>query len=88
VSDTVAFLSKVSGSSSSSGGGRIHGYTADLSDLSAVRRLAAAVAADHPRLTALVNNAGVYETQRRWVAVSGLDGSLPAVCLRMATNYH
>lgn len=59
VRDTVNSIRRASGSSS------VHGYTADLSDLAAVRQLAAAVTADHSRLTALVNNAGVYETQKR-----------------------
>ena len=59
VSDTVSAIQQQSGSSS------VTGYTADMSDLAAVRQLAAAVAADHPQLHALVNNAGVYETKKR-----------------------
>ena len=40
-------------------------YVADLGDLAQVRRLAAEVAADHPRLDGLVNNAGIgYGTAR------------------------
>lgn len=40
-------------------------YVADLGDLAQVRRLAAEVAADHPRLDGLINNAGVgYGTAR------------------------
>lgn len=66
VRDTVNSIRRASGSSS------IHGYTADLSDLAAVRQLAAAVTADHNRLTALVNNAGVYETQKR-VSADGFE---------------
>jgi NAD(P)-dependent dehydrogenase (short-subunit alcohol dehydrogenase family) len=62
VERAVASICKAAGSSSSS---RVRGYTADLSSLADVRRLAAAVQADHPRLHALVNNAGVYETQKK-----------------------
>ncbi len=40
-------------------------YVADLGDLAQVRRLAAEVAADHPRLDVLINNAGIgYGTER------------------------
>ena len=40
-------------------------YVADLGSLAEVRRLAAEVAADHPRLDALINNAGIgYGTAR------------------------
>lgn len=38
-------------------------YQADLASLAEVRRLAAAVLQDHPRLDVLVNNAGVYLRQ-------------------------
>lgn len=67
MADTVASIRRAAGSGSSS----VHGYTADLSDLAAVRQLAAVVAAEHPRLHALVNNAGVYETQKRWGGATG-----------------
>eukprot|EP00878_Enallax_costatus_P038230 GHUV01043408.1.p1 GENE.GHUV01043408.1~~GHUV01043408.1.p1 ORF type:complete len:110 (+),score=26.55 GHUV01043408.1:208-537(+) len=43
----------------------LHGYTADLVDLNQVRELSAAVSADYPSIHALVNNAGVFETQKR-----------------------
>ncbi|KAF6261875.1 short-chain dehydrogenase-like protein [Scenedesmus sp. NREL 46B-D3] len=62
VERTVASLRQAAGDGSSSS---VQGYTADLSSLAGVRQLAAAVRADHPRLYALVNNAGVYETQQR-----------------------
>lgn len=51
-------LDSISAATSSS---RLQGYTADLSSLAEVRRLARAVAADHPQLDVLVNNAGVYQ---------------------------
>jgi NAD(P)-dependent dehydrogenase (short-subunit alcohol dehydrogenase family) len=60
VERAVASIRKAASSSST-----VQGYTADLSSLADVRRLAAAVQADHPRLHALVNNAGVYETQKK-----------------------
>uniref|UniRef100_A0A383VGD2 Uncharacterized protein n=1 Tax=Tetradesmus obliquus TaxID=3088 RepID=A0A383VGD2_TETOB len=62
VDRAVASIRKAAGNSSSS---RVKGYTADLSRLADVRQLAAAVQADHPQLYALVNNAGVYETQKK-----------------------
>lgn len=37
-------------------------YTADLSDLGAVERLARHVAEEHPELDVLINNAGVFRT--------------------------
>jgi NAD(P)-dependent dehydrogenase (short-subunit alcohol dehydrogenase family) len=40
-------------------GGEAEPYVADLASLTDVRRLAAEVAADHPSLTYLINNAGV-----------------------------
>jgi NAD(P)-dependent dehydrogenase (short-subunit alcohol dehydrogenase family) len=60
-----AIRKAASSSSSSSSSSSVQGYTADLSCLAGVRQLAAAVQADHPRLYALVNNAGVYETQKK-----------------------
>ncbi len=41
---------------------------ADFSDLGQIRRLAADVKARHPRLHALVNNAGAYNNKRRLTA--------------------
>src|SRR5262245_44741572 len=38
---------------------------ADFSDMSQIRRLAANVRAKYPRLHALVNNAGAYNSERR-----------------------
>jgi NAD(P)-dependent dehydrogenase (short-subunit alcohol dehydrogenase family) len=64
VSAAVQAARRAVGSGSSAA---VHGYTADLSSLAAVRQLAAAVRSDHPRLHALVNNAGVYEQQQRCV---------------------
>ncbi|WIA23484.1 hypothetical protein OEZ85_000229 [Tetradesmus obliquus] len=63
VDRAVASICKAAGNSSSSSS--VKGYTADLSSLADVRQLAAAVQADHPQLYALVNNAGVYETQKK-----------------------
>lgn len=40
-------------------GGEAEPYVADLASLAEVRRLAAEVAADHPRLDHLINNAGI-----------------------------
>jgi short-subunit dehydrogenase involved in D-alanine esterification of teichoic acids len=50
--------------SSTTGSSRLHGYTADLAALSEVRGLAKAVAAEHPELDVLINNAGVYQKRR------------------------
>lgn len=43
----------------------IHGVVGDFASLAAVRRLAAEVAAEHPRLDVLVNNAGTSSLERR-----------------------
>jgi NAD(P)-dependent dehydrogenase (short-subunit alcohol dehydrogenase family) len=40
-------------------GGEVQFYRADLSSMTEVRRLARTVAADHPRLPLLINNAGI-----------------------------
>jgi NAD(P)-dependent dehydrogenase (short-subunit alcohol dehydrogenase family) len=42
-----------------------HGYLADLASLDETRRLARDVRAEHERLDALVNNAGVWPPERR-----------------------
>jgi NAD(P)-dependent dehydrogenase (short-subunit alcohol dehydrogenase family) len=57
-------------------------YQADLSSLAEVRHLAAAVAADHPRLDVLINNAGVLggRDEPRTLSQDGHE-------LRMAVNY-
>lgn len=47
-------------------------YLADLSRLGDVVRLAEAVAADHPALDVLINNAGIYKTPQP-VTPDGLD---------------
>ena len=44
------------------GGGRVESFAADLSRLTEVEALAAAVADKHPRLDVLINNAGVFAT--------------------------
>ncbi|KAL4451580.1 hypothetical protein ABPG75_007242 [Micractinium tetrahymenae] len=50
----------------SASGGAARGYVQDFASLAAVRQLASDVRRDFPRgITALVNNAGVYETQLR-----------------------
>ena len=48
-------------------------YVADLADLAQVRRLAAEVAADHPRLDVLVNNAGLGYGQGRELVPGGTE---------------
>jgi NAD(P)-dependent dehydrogenase (short-subunit alcohol dehydrogenase family) len=65
VARTVESICRAAGKGSSSSSSIVQGYVADLSRLEDVRQLAAAVQADHPRLYALVNNAGVYETQKK-----------------------
>jgi NAD(P)-dependent dehydrogenase (short-subunit alcohol dehydrogenase family) len=66
------------------GNSRIGWYRADLASLVDVRRLAAAVAADHDRLDVLVNNAGIGTTLpgggERLESEDGLE-------LRFAVNY-
>ncbi len=47
------------------GSEQIHLHLADFSSLAEVRRLAADVRAEHDRLDVLVNNAGVYMSDRR-----------------------
>ncbi len=49
----------LAGISAATGNDRLEWYRADFARLADVRALAAQVAADHPRLDALVNNAGV-----------------------------
>ncbi len=46
-------------------GGQVTGAVADFAALKSVRRMAEEVAAQHPRLHVLVNNAGTGATQRR-----------------------
>lgn len=55
-----------------SGDGRVGAFSADLSVLTEVEALAKAVAAEHPRLDVLVNNAGVFTTPDP-VTQDGLD---------------
>jgi NAD(P)-dependent dehydrogenase (short-subunit alcohol dehydrogenase family) len=65
------------------GNDRLRWYRADFADLDQVRQLAAAVAADTPRLDALVSNAGigtVYPSGGRQESVDGIE-------LRFAVNY-
>jgi len=45
-----------------SGGAVPPGYLADLTDLAAIDAMAEAIAATHPRLDVVVNNAGIYKT--------------------------
>lgn len=65
--------------------GRAAFYRADFSSLAEVRRLAAAVAADHERLHLLINNAGigVGPRDKRHVRELSVDGYE----LRFAVNY-
>lgn len=62
-----------------SGNDQLTGFTADLSDLSAVQRLAQEVQEYTPTLDVLINNAGVYASE----AVNSADG----LELRFAVNY-
>ncbi len=65
------------------GSGRLEYHNADLSSLTEVRRLASEVAADHPRLDVLVNNAGIGSGRKgegRAVSADGYE-------LRFAVNY-
>ncbi len=55
-------------------------YVADLSDLSQVARLAAEVAAHHPKIDALINNAGIGYGSERETSVDGHE-------LRLAVMY-
>ncbi|EGV19965.1 SDR family NAD(P)-dependent oxidoreductase [Thiocapsa marina] len=43
---------------------RIDGYIADLSNLAEVAALAETLAAEHPRLDVLINNAGIFKTPK------------------------
>jgi NAD(P)-dependent dehydrogenase (short-subunit alcohol dehydrogenase family) len=67
------------GVAAESGSGSVELMTADLSSLSSVRALAAAVAERHPRLDVLVNSAAVF-TSKRFSTSEGLE-------LMFVTNY-
>eukprot|EP00820_Chromera_velia_P023140 Cvel_31672.t1-p1 / transcript=Cvel_31672.t1 / gene=Cvel_31672 / organism=Chromera_velia_CCMP2878 / gene_product=Uncharacterized oxidoreductase DltE, putative / transcript_product=Uncharacterized oxidoreductase DltE, putative / location=Cvel_scaffold4763:1-324(-) / protein_length=108 / sequence_SO=supercontig / SO=protein_coding / is_pseudo=false len=54
------------------GPARVESHAADLSDLSAVEKLAKAVAEKNEKLDVLINNAGVFMTQSSRTA-DGLD---------------
>ena len=63
--------------------GGVRGYVADLASLGEVRKLAALVRAEVPRLEVLVNNAGIgfgAPGERRQVSMDGYE-------LRFAVNY-
>ncbi len=45
-------------------GGKISSYTYNLASLSQIRKFAEAIKADHKSIDVLINNAGVFETQR------------------------
>lgn len=65
------------------GSGELEYYNADLSSMSEVRRLAAEVSEDHPRLDVLINNAGIGSEGsglRREESADGYE-------LRFAVNY-
>jgi NAD(P)-dependent dehydrogenase (short-subunit alcohol dehydrogenase family) len=67
----------------SAGKGSAELYIADLASLTEVRRLAAAVSAEHDRLDVLINNAGIGSGSRgqgREVSADGFE-------LRFAVNY-
>ncbi|MGW9028662.1 SDR family NAD(P)-dependent oxidoreductase [Streptomyces sp. NPDC055722] len=63
--------------------GEAEGFVADLASLAQVRRLGEEVAAAHPRLDALINNAGVGGGPRG----SGREVSADGHELRLAVNY-
>ncbi|WP_432189091.1 SDR family NAD(P)-dependent oxidoreductase [Streptomyces sp. Tue6028] len=63
--------------------GEARGFVADLASTAQVRRLAEEVAAAHPRLDVLVNNAGVGAGARG----SGREVSLDGHELRLAVNH-
>ncbi len=63
--------------------GEAHGFVADLASLDRVRRLGEGVAAAHPRLDVLINNAGVGAGPRSSGREVGADGHE----LRLAVNY-
>ena len=65
------------------GNDRLRWYRADLADLDQIRRLAAAVAADNPRLDALISNAGIGGEY----PVGGRQESADRIELRFAVNY-
>jgi NAD(P)-dependent dehydrogenase (short-subunit alcohol dehydrogenase family) len=64
--------------------GDVRGYTADLASLAEVRRLADEISEHEPRLTALVNNAGIGASvpggRERQESADGIE-------LRLAVNY-
>ena len=45
-------------------GGKISSYTYNLASLSKIRKFAEAIKAEHNNIDVLINNAGVFETQR------------------------
>ena len=45
-------------------GGKISSYTYNLASLSQIRKFAEAIKAEHNNIDVLINNAGVFETQR------------------------
>ena len=65
------------------GNGKGRLYLADLSSLAEVRKLAHAIARDHPRLHVLVNNAGIGSAGRQGRRETSPDGHE----LRFAVNY-
>lgn len=69
-------LSEVKAESSNE---RVEGFTADFSDLDAVRKMAEQVKQELPKLDVLINNAGVFESP-----VSQTEGGLD---IRFAVNY-
>ncbi|SFS11400.1 NAD(P)-dependent dehydrogenase, short-chain alcohol dehydrogenase family [Halomicrobium zhouii] len=64
-------------------------YPADFADFDQVRTLAGAVADDHDRLDALVNNAGTWQDERRLTDAVGdrSDGSRVRIELTVAVNH-
>src|SRR3954468_13587546 len=63
--------------------GEAHGFVADLASLTEVRRLGDEVAAAHPELDVLIDNAGVGSGPRG----SGREVSADGHELRLAVNY-
>ena len=54
------------------GGGQISAYTYDLSSFDEVKKLAAALKADHQSISVLINNAGVF-SKKKAASMDGIE---------------
>jgi hypothetical protein len=73
------------------GGGNAAGFASDLASLAGVRQLAQRVRQHSPCIDVLVNNAGVYEPQRKasevgqaWLSAGRWSGTIPPSSFFMA----